>query len=145
LAAALSVSCGQRPQAESAPTPTPQVANASASPIPWATIEPPAQGGTAEPPAQAPAPIATPKARKSSNAKSYSGTGVVRLINLEEGWLEIDHEEIKGFMPAMQMEWSVIDREMLKSVQVGDKVNFTVEDDNGTEFITELRKAPANP
>jgi Cu/Ag efflux protein CusF len=154
LAAALSVSCGRRPQAENAPTPTPQAADASASPIPWATIEPPTQGGTAaapaqgattESPAQTPAPIATPKARKSSNAKSYSGTGVVRLINLEEGWLEIDHEEIKGFMPAMQMEWSVTDREMLKSVQVGDKVNFTVEDDNGTEFITELKKAPANP
>jgi Cu/Ag efflux protein CusF len=150
----MSVSCGQQPQAENAPTPTPQAATASASPIPWATIEPPAQGGTAEPPArgattepsaQVSAPVATPKARKSSNAKSYSGTGVVRLINLEEGWLEIDHEEIKGFMPAMQMEWSVIDREMLKRVSVGDKVNFTVEDDNGTEFITELKKAPANP
>lgn len=153
LMATLSVSCGQRPQAENAPTPTPQAANASASPIPWATIEPPPQGGTAEPPAQGateppaqvPAPIATPKARKSSNAKSYSGTGVVRLINLKEGWLEIDHEEIKGFMPAMQMEWSVTDREMLKRVSVGDKVNFTVEDDNGTQFITELKKAPANP
>jgi Cu(I)/Ag(I) efflux system protein CusF len=133
LAAALSVSCGRQPQAENASTPAPQAANASASPIPWGTIEPPAQ---------VPDPASTPKARQPSAVKSYSGTGVVRLINLKEGWLEIDHEEIKGFMPAMQMEWSVKDRTMLKRVRVGDKVNFTVEDDNGSEVITELKKAP---
>jgi Cu/Ag efflux protein CusF len=133
LAAALSVSCGQQPQAGNASTPTPQAANASASPIPWGTIEPPAQ---------VPAPESTTKAQQPSAVRAYSGTGVVRLINLKEGWLEIDHEEIKGFMPAMQMEWSVKDKAMLKRVRVGDKVNFTVEDNNGSEVITELKKAP---
>jgi Cu/Ag efflux protein CusF len=133
LVAALSVSCGQQPQADNAATPTPQAVAASASPIPWGTIEPPAQ---------VPAPADTQKAQRPSAVKSYSGTGVVRLINLREGWLEIDHEEIKDFMPAMQMEWSVKDRSMLKQVRVGDKVNFTVEDDNGSEVITELKKVP---
>jgi Cu/Ag efflux protein CusF len=133
LAAALSVSCGRGPQAGKAVEPTPQ-AGAAPSPIPWKTVEPPAQAGA----------TATPNAQQTPSAvKSYSGVGVVRLINLKEGWLEIDHEEIKGFMAAMQMEWSVKDRSMLKSVRVGDRVNFTVEDDNGTEFITELKKAPA--
>ena len=74
--------------------------------------------------------------------KSYPGVGVVRLMNLEEGWLEIEHEEIKGLMPAMLMEWSVTDRAMLKAVQVGDKVNFVVEDNNGTQVVIELKKAP---
>jgi hypothetical protein len=36
-------------------------------------------------------------------------------------------------------------RSMLKSVGVGDKVDFTVEDDNGNEVITELKKSPAAP
>jgi Cu(I)/Ag(I) efflux system protein CusF len=133
LAAALCLSCGRQPQAENASTPAPSAAGASASPIPWGTIEPPAQ---------VPAPASTPKARQPSAVKSYSGTGIVRLVNLKEGWLELDHEEIKGFMPAMQMEWSVKDGAMLKRVLVGDKVNFTVEDDNGSEVITELKKAP---
>jgi Cu/Ag efflux protein CusF len=137
LAAALSVSCGGRePQTGKAATPTPQ-AGAAASPIPWKTIEPPTQVA---------APSGTPQAQQTpAPVKSYSGVGVVRLINLKEGWLEIDHEEIKGFMAAMQMEWSVKDRSLLKSVKVGDKVNFTVEDNNGTEFITELKKAHAAP
>jgi Cu/Ag efflux protein CusF len=134
LAAALSVSCRQQPQAESAAKPTPQAAAASASPIPWATIEPPTQVA---------APAVAPNAQTPVAVQSYSGTGVVRLINLKEGWLEIDHEEIKNFMAAMQMEWSVKDKSMLKRVRVGDKVNFTVEDDNGSEVITELKKVQA--
>jgi len=136
--AALSASCGQESQNGAAET-NQQAAKSSPSPIPWATIEPP------KPPAQDAVPAGTPQAAqpyvRRAGAKSYAGVGVVRLINLNEGWLEIDHEEIKGFMPAMQMEWSVTDREMLKSIQVGDKVNFVVEDNNGTQVITELKKA----
>jgi Cu(I)/Ag(I) efflux system protein CusF len=140
VAAALAVYYGGRePRYRKAAQPTPQ-AGAAPSPVPWKTIEPPAQVG-------APAAAGTtPQARQTPAAvKSYNGGGVVRLVNLEEGWLEIDHEEIKGFMAAMQMEWSVRDKALLKSVRVGDRVNFTVEDDNGTEVITELKKAPAAP
>ena len=136
LLATLAQSCGgARPQAGKATEPTPQ-AGAAASPIPWQTIEPPTRVGVAP---------ATPQAQQPSAARTYSGVGVVRLINLKEGWLEIDHEEIKGLMPAMQMEWSVRDTTMLKSIRVGDKVNFTIEDDDGTEIITELKKAAATP
>lgn len=136
VALALSVSCAPQPQTGKDVQPTPQAATA-ASPIPWKTIEPPAQVSVAgQPPKtqQTPAPVTR-----------HSGVGVIRSINLKEGWFEIDHEEIEGFMAAMQMQWSVRDKAMLKSVQVGDKVNFTVEDDNGTEVITELKKAPAVP
>jgi Cu/Ag efflux protein CusF len=131
LALALCASCGRTAE------PAAQQAGTAASPIPWKTIEPPAQVGAAgqQPNAQR-TPIAVTR---------HSGVGVIRSINLKEGWFEIDHEEIEGFMAAMQMQWSVRDRAMLKSVRVGDKVTFTVEDDNGTEFITELKKAPAAP
>jgi Cu/Ag efflux protein CusF len=132
LLATLALSCGGS-QAGKTTEPTPQ---AAASPIPWKTIEPPTQVGVAG---------ATPRAQPAAAAKTYSGVGFVRLINLKEGWLEIDHEEIKGLMPAMQMEWTVRDRAILKSVRVGDKVNFTVEDDNGTEVITELQKTSVSP
>jgi Cu/Ag efflux protein CusF len=134
LIVALSASCAQRPPAGAAAEPTPPAANSSASPIPWKTIEPPAQAG---------APASTPPPPPSAPVRTFSGVGVIRSINLKEGWFEIDHEEIAGFMGAMQMEWSVKDRSMLKSVGVGDKVNFTVEDDNGSEVVTELKRVPA--
>ena len=134
-AAALFVSCGQQPRAgdgAAAPTP-PQSAAASASPIPWKTIEPPAHVAH---------PAGTPNVQAPPRLFTFSGTGVVRAVHLEEGWLEIDHEEIKGIMPAMQMEWSVRRRSMLKSIRAGDKVNFSVEDNHGSQIITELKKAP---
>ncbi|HEX7957146.1 MAG TPA: copper-binding protein [Pyrinomonadaceae bacterium] len=131
-AAALAASCGGQTQNGRAAEPTPQAA-AVASPIPWKTIEPPTQVGVA---------AGTPQAQRTRAAVgTYSGVGVVRLINIAEGWVEIDHEEIEGLMPAMQMEWSVKDRAMLKSVRVGDRVNFKVQDDNGTEVVIELKKA----
>jgi Cu/Ag efflux protein CusF len=75
----------------------------------------------------------------------YPGTGVVTLINFKEGWIEIRHEEIKGLMPAMEMEWWVTDRSLLKSVQVGDSVDFTVVETGKGEFITRLKRKPADP
>jgi len=115
---------------------TPPAGQAAASPIPWKTIEPPTQVF---------APAGTPQTQRTpAPVRTYSGVGVILSINLKEGWFEIDHEEIKDFMPAMHMQWSVKDRSMLKSVRVGDKVNFTVEDDNGSEVITALVKSSTN-
>ena len=133
LTAMLSMSCARQPQTGAQAGPTPQTAAPSSSPIPWATIEPPSQVGV---------PGGTPQAQRTRlPVRTFRGTGIIRSINLKEGWFEIDHEEIPGFMAAMQMQWSVKDRAMLNSVQVGDKVDFAVEDDNGTEVITELKKA----
>jgi len=72
--------------------------------------------------------------------RPYPGTGVVTLINLKEGWIEIRHDDIKGLMPAMEMEWSVTNRSLLKTVQVGDKVDFTVVETGKGEFVTALKK-----
>lgn len=135
LLATLSASCGQRPPEGAAAGPTPQAAASPAQPIPWGTIQPPAQVG---------APAGTPAApQKRLPVRTFSGTGVVRSINLAEGWFEIDHEEIAGYMPAMKMQWKVRDKAVLNSVSVGDKVDFTLEDDNGSEIITGLKRAPA--
>ena len=46
-------------------------------------------------------------------------------------------------MPAMKMQWRVRDKALLKSLSAGDKVDFTLEDDNGSELITGSKKAPA--
>jgi Cu/Ag efflux protein CusF len=131
LTTMLPASCAQRTQERAAAGPTPQAAASPAPPVPWGTIEPPAQVGL---------PAGTPQQRLP--VRTFKGRGVVRLINLGEGWLEIDHEDIEGLMPAMQMEWSVRDRTQLQSVSVGDKVDFTLEDDNGSEVVTELKKSP---
>jgi Cu/Ag efflux protein CusF len=83
-------------------------------------------------------PIAVPKV---VIGKEYPGRGVVLLINKKEGWIEIDHEEIKDLMPPMVMEWHVKKRSQLNTVKVGDKVEFIVVETGKGEIITDLKKA----
>ncbi len=125
------LSCGQRSSDGNTTTPTPQPGQTAASPIPWQTIEPPTQVGL---------PAGTPKPPQPAVFRTYSGVGVIRDINLKEGWVEVEHDDIEGVMPAMKMIWSVKDKAMLKPIRVGDKVNFKVQDNNGSELITELTK-----
>jgi Cu/Ag efflux protein CusF len=112
LSAALSVSCRRQPQAEKA-------------------TEPPAQAAVTKSPRQMPLAVV---------GKPYPGIGVVTIINRKEGWVEINHEEIEGLMPAMQMEFWVKDRSLLQNIQVGNKVEFVVVETGKGEFITEMKR-----
>ena len=72
--------------------------------------------------------------------KSYPGTGVVVQINREEGWIEINHDEIKELMPAMQMEFWVKDKSLLDQANAGDRVGFTILETTSGEYLTELKR-----
>jgi Cu/Ag efflux protein CusF len=75
--------------------------------------------------------------------KAYPGTGVVVQINRQEGWIEINHDEIKELMPAMQMEFWVRDKALLDQVKAGDRVDFTVLETTTGEYLTELKRSAA--
>jgi Cu/Ag efflux protein CusF len=117
LPAALALSCRPQPQPGKAvaPTPTPQFA---------VRLNPPGF-----PPAV--------------RGKPYPGTGVVTILNRKEGWVEIEHEEIKDLMPAMTMEFWVRNPSIMKRVRVGDKVDFIVVEDSKGQYITELKRVAA--
>jgi len=74
----------------------------------------------------------------------YPATGIVVLINRQEGWIEINHDEIKGLMPAMQMEFWVKDKALLDNAKAGDRVDFTIIETPKGEYLTELRRATSN-
>jgi Cu/Ag efflux protein CusF len=76
--------------------------------------------------------------------KPYPGTGVVASINKPEGWIEINHEDIKDLMPAMQMEFNVKDKSLLDKVSVGDRVDFTIVETEKGEYLTEIKRKAAN-
>ena len=73
--------------------------------------------------------------------KTFDGKGVVTKINLELVSVELDHEEIKGLMPKMTMEFYVKEKGELEKLKVGDAVDFVLEDDAGAERITSIKKA----
>jgi Cu/Ag efflux protein CusF len=72
--------------------------------------------------------------------KTYQGVGIITKINQERRAVEINHEDIEGLMPAMTMEFVVKDRALLEGLQVGDKVNFTIEEKLGTFVISTIKK-----
>lgn len=73
--------------------------------------------------------------------KTSEGIGKVTKINLELGSVGLDHDEIKGIMPAMEgMEFYVSDKKMLDGLKVGDKVDFVLEDNAGVEQIIKITK-----
>ena len=54
----------------------------------------------------------------------YVGQGVIQSIG--EGLLEIQHEEIPGFMGAMTMAFSIAEEAMNDSLEVGDEIIFRI-------------------
>ena len=87
---------------------------------------------------QAPAPASGPAAAVQAN--SYQGVGVVKSLNPKRPGIEINHEEVVGLMPAMEMEFPVTDVSLLNGIAVNDKIDFTIVDNKGEMKITAIKK-----
>ena len=72
--------------------------------------------------------------------KSYPGVGKVTGLDPKLPTIEIDHEDIKGLMPAMEMEFHVKDKTLLSGISVGDRIEFTVENGVGGLRVTAIHK-----
>ena len=79
----------------------------------------------------------TPATPKDGN---YNGKGTVTKINLDLVSVGLNHEDIEGLMPAMQMEFYVTDKALLKGLAVGDRVDFIIEYKGGRETINSIKK-----
>lgn len=86
--------------------------------------------------AATPAPTVADKTK----IRNFRGTGKVTKINLELVSVELDHEEIKGLMPKMIMEFYVKEKSELERLKVGDAVDFVLEDNAGAERIIEIKR-----
>jgi len=60
-------------------------------------------------------------------ARAHRGVGVIESIDREGAFVQIDHEDIKDLMPAMNMPYHVRDKTLLDAVSPGDKVVFWLE------------------
>jgi len=72
--------------------------------------------------------------------KTFVGVGVVAAVKPDLAVVELNHEEIKGLMPAMQMEFHVKDKSLLTGLASGDRVEFTLENGVGGIIITGVKK-----
>ena len=73
---------------------------------------------------------------------SYHGEGVVKKIftNPKAPAIEIDHGDIDGLMPAMQMEFPVTDPSLLNGIAVNDRIDFTIDAAAGQMKVSAIKK-----
>ena len=83
--------------------------------------------GTPDPPATTPEGV-------------YEIRGVVVAVDVGRRILEINHEAIPGFMPAMTMPYEVADASLLVGLSPGDRVRGTLRVDSRGYIITALEK-----
>lgn len=88
--------------------------------------------------ASTPTPVSGPAAAVQS--KQYKGEGVVKAINLKGSAIEIDHGDIEGLMPAMQMEFPVTDANLLNGLAVNDRIDFTIENATDGMKVVAIKK-----
>jgi Cu/Ag efflux protein CusF len=71
---------------------------------------------------------------------TFQGEGKVISIDVKRPSIEIDHQEIKGLMPAMTMEFYVKDKSLLADLKRGDHIQFTLENGVGGLKITSIKR-----
>ena len=71
---------------------------------------------------------------ETAEKQTYRSTGIIKAIDAEKGTVTIDHEDIPGYMSAMEMTEPVADKSLLDAVKVGDKVEFEIER-TGSEIV----------
>jgi Cu/Ag efflux protein CusF len=55
------------------------------------------------------------------------GHGIVKAVAMQTGAVTLSHDEIKGFMPAMEMMYRVRAPEVSKDLRPGDIIDFTID------------------
>ncbi|HYA71819.1 MAG TPA: copper-binding protein [Roseiarcus sp.] len=71
--------------------------------------------------------IAPAQAQETAATGIFHGVGVVKAIDGATGALTLDHEEIKGFMAAMEMMYRVKPPALSADLRVGDKIAFDID------------------
>jgi len=79
-------------------------------------------------------------AQEVDKEKLHHGVGTVDSIDREHATVQLDHEDIKDVMPAMNMPYAVKDKALLDSIIPGDKVDFWLESTDAGLIIVEIKK-----
>jgi Cu/Ag efflux protein CusF len=68
----------------------------------------------------------------------FAGHGVVEAVQAGTGVLTIKHDDIQGFMPAMEMMYKVKSPGLSKDLRPGDVIDFKIDASNYT--IVEVKR-----
>ena len=75
-----------------------------------------------------------------AEVQTYRSVGIVKKTDADAGKITVDHEEIPGYMAAMEMTEAVADAKMLETVQTGDRIEFELRRTGSKLMITTITK-----
>ena len=82
-------------------------------------------------------------AASGASASAVMTDGVIRKVDKDAKKITIKHGEIKNLeMPGMTMVFQIKNAALLDKVQVGDKVKFHAEKQDGAIVVTDMQTAP---
>jgi len=70
--------------------------------------------------------------------KQYPIKGKVIAVDPSKSSVKLDHEEIPGLMPSMEMDYSVEDAKLLEGIKPGDQTQGQLRAESGKYTITRL-------
>ncbi len=72
-----------------------------------------------------------------SDSQKHSGHGVVHEVSPDDKQVLVAHDDMPGLMPAMTMNFSVYDPELLASLSPGDVIDFELTAERGSFWISD--------
>jgi protein SCO1/2 len=77
-------------------------------------------------------------------ARHYEVRGIIRGLAPDHTSVDVEHEDIRGFMPSMTMPLSVHDQKEIVDLKLGDGIAFRLNVTDQDVWIDQVRKIPAN-
>lgn len=77
-------------------------------------------------------------------ARHYEARGIIRGLAPDHRTIDVEHEDIRGFMPSMTMQLSARDPTEIVDLKMGDAISFRLNVTDEDVWIDNLRKIPAS-
>jgi protein SCO1/2 len=85
-----------------------------------------------------------PAPSSESRAQQYETRGIVRGLSPDLKTVDIQHENIPGFMPSMTMPFTASNQKELADLKIGDAISFRLTVTEKDFAIDRVKKIPAN-
>lgn len=79
-----------------------------------------------------------------SEARHYEARGIVRGFSPDRRTIDVEHEDIPGFMPSMTMPFSLRDRKQIAGLAIGDAISFRLSVTDRDSWIDQIKKISAD-
>lgn len=79
-------------------------------------------------------------AESTANARDYEARGIIRGIAPDRSGMDVEHEDIHGFMPSMTMPLSVHNPKEIVDLNVGDAISFRLNVTDKDVWIDHIKK-----